>query len=776
MATDNIDLFIGGEKVTVPAWSTESTLSSVANYSEATAKSLNAMLKAQGKQGKVSAGNTKLFNNILSAQNTTATAVVDSIKNDKKASKRMETALEKDIKARAKGFTDTFNKQDLEGMTKAIAGAGMVGIAAGLAVGTLVQFSKDLTEMSHIGVGFGDTLLELKGYATDTGLDLSSYGKLIAGNMGSMIALGGTVHEGAREFSALSKEVRAAAQDYHNFGLTNTEMNQVIADEIELRRKSGMQQSLIANSVANSMNNLMLETSALANITGQDRREVMRARNESMNDEVTAAFVGTLDEIAQNNAFSMASTLKPLGAAGETIYKSIIDSMASGLDADVVNSGELGKLAALSPEIGKLISGIDNFAKNNINNQNSSEFESELVARVAGLQNAINGDERVRLSILATTSGAQADNARALLGLVNATQGLNTSADENRTEYDRTTIATMQSDLIGLSSSLETTVNTLKTAALESTIGAFDTFAAKLMGESDLIGKAGSGMVSALNSITSAYTDTGLAGGSVKLLKDIDKSTLLMVAAAGALLTFLKGNNGRNADGNVGGGILNGILGGSLVIGAKNMLSRVSRQTPDTPRSTPRVSTPPSAPRSNNSITKGTGPLAAIVGGLFGATDDEYQAAGMHLGERIEAGIMEGMMAGIVDFPVNLGSDLINEFFGTDLGKIDMSGASRTSSLNEEKYENRNSPPPTVISNFDPTQSMEHFVPDKLNGTTGAHTDSSGAMETNMTAENAWRHGERGQQFLEELQRQQSNDAKETNHLIRKLITAVENN
>ena len=57
---DMIDIPIGDQKVSVPAWSTETTLSAVAGYSEVTAKSLNAMLKTMGVQGKVSSENRHL--------------------------------------------------------------------------------------------------------------------------------------------------------------------------------------------------------------------------------------------------------------------------------------------------------------------------------------------------------------------------------------------------------------------------------------------------------------------------------------------------------------------------------------------------------------------------------------------------------------------------------------------------------------------------------------------------------------------------------------------
>ena len=801
---DMQDLYIGGEKITVPAWSTETTLSTVAGYSEATAKALTAMLKSQGKEGNVARDNNKLFKNMLNAQKNTTDQAEEAAKNADKAAKNADKASKKELAelkkasddriAQVKDLNKSFNERDLEGMTRAIAGTGLLGVAAGIAVGTIVQFSKDLTEMSNIGVGFGDTLLELKAHSTATGLSLADYGKLISGNMDGMVALGGTVHEGARLFSGLSRQIRNASNDFHQFGLSNMEMNQVIADEIELRRKSGMQQSLIAGNVAASMNDLMLETSALANITGQDRREVMRARNEAMNDEVTSAFIGTLSDAARENALGTNAIFSKLGAAGDTMFASIFGGMASGVDADVINSGALAKLAALSPEIGTMITGIDDFINSNLNNNDTPEFQAGLVALVAEMQNSIVGDERERLSLLANTNGAQAENARLLLGIVRDASGMNTDAAENEQEFMRTRVEMALSPLIGLGSALEDTVVTLQLAALETVIGGFDTLMAKILGDSDIVGAAGTSMIGALDALTAAYTDTDLVGGTKNLWQSLDASQQAIAAATAAILLLAR-TAGE-------GGIVGGIVGGAAVVGVAKLakaaaglfvrggLTAVAMAAGATSMFVPLIA------------------AAALAGGAIrGYFDEDLTDAGFSNGlDRTALGIGQTLLDG-VDVLLNMapGSEMRPE--PIDLGGAFKDWATSPSGSNilsfgrtgREREEHFRSPegqaematlyPPTERSPLSPPASerapiIEHTTriqPGQVRPT------ATGALETGMTTENAWRHGARGQAFLEEQrqfdqeqqQRQQQQGhhyQQETNQLLRRLITTIENN
>jgi hypothetical protein len=790
-----MDLFIGGEKITVPAWSTETTLSTVASYSEATAKALNAMLKSQGKQGEVAKDNTKLFKNMLSAQKANTKQAEDSAKNAVDASKRADKARDKELKELKKASDDrraqigavakSFNEQDLEGMTKAIAGAGLLGVAAGLAVGTVVQFSKDLTEMSNIGVGFGDTLLELKAHSTATGLSLADYGKLVSGNLDGMIALGDTVHEGARLFSGLSRQIRNASNDFHQFGLSNMEMNQVIADEIELRRKSGMQQSLIAGNVAASMNDLMLETSALANITGQDRREVMRARNEAMNDEVTSAFIGTLSDAARDNALGASAIFSKLGAAGDTMFASIFGGMASGVEADVINSGALAKLAALSPDIGTMISGIDDFITGNLNNNDTPEFQAGLVALVAEMQDSIVGGERQRLSLVANTNGAQADNARILLGMRRDAAGLNTDAVENLAEYSRTQIDMAASSLIGLGSSLEDTVVTLKMATLETVIGGFDTLMAKLLGDSDIVGAAGTSMIGALDALTAAYTDTNLVGGTYNLLKDVDKSTLLMTGAAVALLAYLRKGDGEGGGRGLGGRLLDGLGIAAAVTWGKSVVRTVASGTANIVRSGATVAARTSAAAALSAREAGIRASNAAAGTVTRAAASVPAAAAARAAQTM--GVVSKFLGALVSLPAvaaqlavtpnTMGDGTMNftaEEEREHQRQADIFNSRRADASRESYiYDNESNRPEIAPERAPIIDNTDRIQPGQV------RPSATGALETGMTAENAWRHGERGQKFLEDLRQQQQQGhhyQQETNQLLRRLITAFENN
>lgn len=762
--TDTIEIPIGDQKITLPAWSTETTLSVVADYSKVTAKSLNAMLKTMGVNSKVGKANKKIFDNILSAQKNTLEVNKDSDEAAKKSAKRLHSIIgtNAELARGAKGFAEAFIKSDLDAMTKAIAGVGMVGAVAGVAMGTIVQFSKELVELSNVGVGFGDTLLNLRGQATQTGLDLGAYGKIVSSNLTSMMALGDTVGDGAKAFSALSETVFNNVSAFNNFGLSNTELNQTIADEIELRRKAGMDQSLIAGSVASSMKGLQLETSALAMITGRDKREVMRARQEQASDAAISSFIGTLDDGAAENVRSISEVLSVLGEGGTQFAKALVYSADTGLDFRTVMGGAMAELSALSPEMGKVMADIDTHVKNNFKKMDKVDFEAILTTKVAGFQNALTDSQRKQLALYATTTGAGQDAARSLLEFSVAANGISTDLDKNKNVYATVGEDIAKTTLLALSSSLETTVNTLRDATLNSVIGIFDSISAKLGGDGDAVRTAGDGMVGTLKAITTAFTDEGLDGGAGKLFDQLDATSQNL-----ALLTIAAGTAKLALDG-VGGT-------GGAGIGFAASAALMSTNVATALKTTAKVA------------AKWVTPVAILTSVIRGIRSEELKDSGMNVGERVSTQIESDALS-FLDTLANASGNLVDLVTGRDdFGNSNLGEKWKDHRIRVEKWEqdmhNRPPSPPvksTIVAPKDMTAgkiNTSYMTGSQPNNNPTSNPDTtlnnqSGSIDTGMTKDNAWRHGDKGEKFLAT----QTMEIKETNRLIRQLIVEYQNN
>jgi hypothetical protein len=480
------------------------------------------------------------------------------------------------------------------------------------------------------------------------------------------------------------------------------------------------------------------------------------------------------------------------------MFSSIFGGMASGVDSDVINGGVLAKLTALSPEIGTMISGIDDFIMANVGNEGTDEYLSELTALVGNMQNGISDAERERLSLIALTNGAQAENARLILGMRRDASGLNTDAAENEQEFMRTRVEMALSPLIGLGSALEDTVVTLQLAALETVIGGFDTLMAKILGDSDIVGAAGTSMIGALDALTAAYTDTDLVGGTKNLWQSLDASQQAIAAATAAILLLAR-TAGE-------GGIVGGIVGGAAVVGVAKLakaaaglfvrggLTAVAMAAGATSMFVPLIA------------------AAVLAGGaISGYFDEELVDAGFSNDlDRVALGIGATLLntvasaANVANYGTNalLGTDFDTDLAtGDDFREWAMSdrGANILSfgRIGREREEHFRSPegqaematlyPPTERSPLSPPASERAPIIEHTNRIQPGQVrpTATGALETGMTTENAWRHGARGQAFLEEQrqfdqQRQQRQQGhhyqQETNQLLRRLITTIENN
>jgi hypothetical protein len=771
---DTIDIRIGSDIVSVPAWATESSIQQVAGFSEVSAKALNAILKEMSSSNSVIDDNKKILDNILGTnrQNTDQNKKSQQ-KQEKRDKNLMESLLSDGRKKQASDFKSGMDNLDLEKMSMALAGAGILGTVAGLASGTLVQFSKDLIELTNVGAGIGDTLLVLKQRATESGLSLEDYSKLISGNMESMKALGGTVDDGARNFSDLSKRVRANAEEFNNFGMTNSEINQVIADEIDIRRRSGMQQAKIADSVAGSMNELLVETDALARMTGQDKREVMRSRLESAKDPVMASYLSTLSEEQGEVFLALKSGLAGLGPAGEKIGELLQYAIASDVDPMAAMSGELGQMLGISDEVRAIAIDMHRLTKDGIaNNSDSAEYQAQLTSQMARLAN-ISQDDQKLLRTLAV-NGVQA--AAEILSLTQAGRLMESDVQVNLDVTDTVAEELKAAFLIALPSTLETFSVTMKDAMLEQLVQATDAISKVLNGNENSVAEAGSGLIGVLRNVTSAFEGETITSGIANWYSELDSSTQKIAALTAALAGYIAlADDGPGFLGGVAAGTAGGGIGGWIM----SKLGRGAPPTPTPPGGGPGPDDGPRPPKGWKKalkMAKVVPLLGTAIAAGAGAYDKEYQDAGIDVITRGLLGIGESLLD-IGDLAANTvtgAAKLVGVGPGWD-NDIDLSQVLRDIAIG-----NTSEPVPE----FDPTTNRSQLNNQIIGG---VKTNKDGSIGTDITESNAWRHGERGQEFLRKQRESERREEmiassaaqtpdmiRETNQLISKLIRTIE--
>jgi hypothetical protein len=373
-----------GETISIPAWASESTLREVKkkfvtvlgneeklidlltkvdisaeDVSESVEEAADAMEKVGQSVDASSGSGSKVAKGISNAAEKMLSKLGDT---DKPLTSILDMVgdLGGAIADGTKGMTSGAGKMGKIGevLGDFIPGIEALG-AAGMAVlgfnaAKIEQFAEAQQKMIDAGaIAFDDasTFNELYKRTADVGISYTTFVDTI-GNFGSsMIALTGDISSGSDRFLSMFTEIADVADQFGDFGLSNNEMITALAEQVEIMRLTGIvnrdtqdQQ----NAVKNSFNNLMLEQSAFASLTGMNRAELLSGRNEILSQSKMAAALTRLNELGLTDQVDISEALatqftllKPhLDAAGVDTGNELQNAIADELFVTKDNIGE----------------------------------------------------------------------------------------------------------------------------------------------------------------------------------------------------------------------------------------------------------------------------------------------------------------------------------------------------------------------------------------------------------------------------------------------------
>lgn len=472
---DDIEIPIGDGMVRVPRWATEATALQMSKLNEASAKALTELVRQTKHGNKLVADNEKIFRELKNAKKSDQDEQEKSEKKLGKIRSKHGKALDKasgTLIKTSKGLLDAFNKDSLAGIAAVLGGMVGLGAAAGFGIGVLENFAKNVSELSNVGIGLGSSLIDLRHQATSTGLSMEDYGKLVMSQGPALRAMGDSAQDGAANFSLMSREVRLAAREFNNFGLSNFEFNEMLLAEVDMMRRGGMNQTQIQNRLAFSMNELMLEMSGLAAITGQDRRDLVRARFDQAADPSIMAFrmQRQRDGRGESENFnSLTALFSAGGEIGEQLGMAVALSIANDIPLQAASNEMVRSLSIINQSTGAAIMNLDRFIQDNYESMDPRLFNAEVTSRLAALGDAIPTADLDRLGLLASL---QVEGASDLLTFVGNLQGLETSVIANMEAMQTSADALVSTEILALASTIEETGNRIRDSALTSIITA----------------------------------------------------------------------------------------------------------------------------------------------------------------------------------------------------------------------------------------------------------------------------------------------------------------
>jgi hypothetical protein len=197
-------------------------------------------------------------------------------------------------------------------LSKAIPGLGALGASAmawaGFQAAQMEQFAKAQETMINSGaIMFGgeSPYEDLKQSVIQSGLTYTEMTKLVSKNGVAFQSLGTGVSSGTTAFTSMFKSVNETGDKFGDYGLRSAEMAEVLADYVNIQRMTLSKDMALASTqdgVKAGFHNLMIETTALASLTGENRSELLQKRLASLANPQVAAALSTMDEAGGGHA------------------------------------------------------------------------------------------------------------------------------------------------------------------------------------------------------------------------------------------------------------------------------------------------------------------------------------------------------------------------------------------------------------------------------------------------------------------------------------------
>lgn len=474
MAKETVTIELpGGENIKVPAWASQATqelllaeMKKSNLFSKAMKDMLNRMAMKMGVSlGAVVNSNKKLSNEMDKVNKTIKKTADVADMSRKKAAENLRKHLGKSF---VKGFGDIGKAlqdpskglgsaisdlgdnvsgaslasnllgQSLGGtstklgkLSKVIGGAAtaVVGLGltfAGAAISIAEEFDKALSPLNSIGLGIHGSLVDLRMGAAFAGLNLEEMGKIAANQQPAFRVLGSNISEGAQRFGVLSRELKQNARQFGQFGLNNQEFNEVLAEEIELLRMRGVVDEQAQNKHLASLNKVIAEQTAMAELTATDRKDRLAARQEVLANAKNALYLSKQTGDAGENLGKLAAATTKLGPMGNKIREEVMTHLRTGLPV----SGEM--MAILGPGLNDVVSLFKDAKNMSADEFSNLDIESKLQDTIGN----ISMDDNT-LDILSSTGGPLSEMATAAIEAKVGLQGLKVEQGEAQAAMDK---------------------------------------------------------------------------------------------------------------------------------------------------------------------------------------------------------------------------------------------------------------------------------------------------------------------------------------------------
>lgn len=281
------------------------------------------------------------------------------------------------------------------------------------------------------GASFGGSMNAFSRSASEAGMTMDDFGKLVGKNGEAMLAFGTTTEEGAKRFSQVSKALRSTSSELYALGFGTAEINQGLASYGKLMRSQGLQGTQTNKQLADGAKSYLKEIDLLAKATGQERAQVEdRMAKMAQDAQFQASMAGLQKDV--RDSFLAVTTGLPKGL--DDFAK---DIMATG----TATTEENQKLMAMMPQSAAMLQrmnakmqrgeAVTLEERNALNNMMKREGAQNLKnikqagaasQELGGTVNRLAATQEINTSGLVDANNAQKDAAKGTDGMLKSAE------------------------------------------------------------------------------------------------------------------------------------------------------------------------------------------------------------------------------------------------------------------------------------------------------------------------------------------------------------------
>lgn len=193
---------------------------------------------------------------------------------------------------------------------EAVGGAALA--YAGWNAAKLEQFAEAQGKMIDAGAIFyssGDMFDQMYSRAMDAGITYTQLTDIVGSHGAAIQSLGNGVSQGSSNFLSMFTRLNESTDELGDLGLRSGELAEAYADYINVVRLTGMSDMRTRagqDAVQQSFTNLVVESTALANLTSENRSDILKRQMAALSDPELAAALKTMRDRGNINQADVA--------------------------------------------------------------------------------------------------------------------------------------------------------------------------------------------------------------------------------------------------------------------------------------------------------------------------------------------------------------------------------------------------------------------------------------------------------------------------------------